>query len=843
MRNLKRALSLLLSSAMVIGMMVMGSSAASYTDVTSEENVEAIEVLKAVGVMTGDENGNFNPDKQVTRAEMAVVMANLLDLKVEDFKGASLPFTDVPEWAVPYVAACYADGITAGISATEYGSNNSVTTAQAALMMMKALGYFQYSRDFGSDWQVATVKQGSKIDLFDGIEAGASAAMTRNDVAQLTLNTLEATMVETDGSSTSITLPGGITIDSGDTKYVDVEKIGTKYGAIDGDASDSTNKQTVQLGEQLYNGKLEKAPSGAATETKLGLPGISWVYDGKTVGTYADEADLVVTGYATEKDMYNKVGKTVAEYEGFAFDKDDDDTVVVNYGEVGYFYYDEAKAEGASADDCIFVVSTYVGVVDKVVEADEDEDTPAYVLIEDVEGETVYFETTALDEDDVVIFNKYAYTDEDLAETPDAIALNVAVADSFNGKMTASTDDYIRVDGTKYNMSAEYVSTFIDSTISSLNYNDTYTFYTDAQGNIIAVDLKAEAEKDYKYVVLVEADSEVGDGSLLNGADAKAKVKVMYMDGTEEVLDYAQYKASKDNYEVSDGTLDKGDAYFKVGDTKYTLDSTGDLEAVLTTPGTYYGYTMVDGAIELTPITEIDDAAVETTATIADDVKNVGDYYVNSKTALTVINGDNVATTYTGVANFPDLSIKAVGGDATQALVVFNKDTKMASAIYVVAENFATSNDYTFAYYVGKGETDSEGTKYNFYVDGKAVSYYTDEAAITGATQGDIFDITVSDNEITEAAKVTDFYDDIGETVYIKSIVDNSYVIVTDNGDPTEQTAALDLADNYVSYQISKDGKSVSAVELFSSTKKSAQIILGTEGDDAGKIVAVFYNY
>ena len=33
----------------------------------------------------------------------------------------------------------------------------------------------------------------------DGIVAGASTAMTRNNVAQLTLNTLESTMVETDG--------------------------------------------------------------------------------------------------------------------------------------------------------------------------------------------------------------------------------------------------------------------------------------------------------------------------------------------------------------------------------------------------------------------------------------------------------------------------------------------------------------------------------------------------------------------------------------------------------------------------------------------------------------------
>lgn len=199
MRNLKRTLSLALSATMLSSMMVAGAGAASYADVSSNHHQEAIAVMQAVGVMVGDQNGNFNPDKQVTRAEMAVVMSNLLGLKVEDFKNASIPFTDVPEWARPYVAACYAAGVTSGTSATTYGSNDPVTAVQASLMMMKALGYFQLSKDFGSDWQVATVKQGSKIDLFDGIVAGASTAMTRNDVAQLTLNTLESTMVETDG--------------------------------------------------------------------------------------------------------------------------------------------------------------------------------------------------------------------------------------------------------------------------------------------------------------------------------------------------------------------------------------------------------------------------------------------------------------------------------------------------------------------------------------------------------------------------------------------------------------------------------------------------------------------
>ena len=79
MRNLKRALSLGLTAAMISGLMVMGSSAASYADVTSENNQEAIDVLQAVGIMVGDENGNFNPDQNVTRNEMAVIMANLME--------------------------------------------------------------------------------------------------------------------------------------------------------------------------------------------------------------------------------------------------------------------------------------------------------------------------------------------------------------------------------------------------------------------------------------------------------------------------------------------------------------------------------------------------------------------------------------------------------------------------------------------------------------------------------------------------------------------------------------------------------------------------------------------
>ena len=141
MRNLKRALSLALSTVMLMGMMVVGTGA-SYVDVSSEDNQEAVDVMQAVNIMTGVTADEFDPDGGVTRGQMAVIMTKVLDLNTGNYSVSAMPFTDVPDWAKSYVAAIYAEGVTGGISDTLYGTDDPVTAAQAALMLMKALGYF-----------------------------------------------------------------------------------------------------------------------------------------------------------------------------------------------------------------------------------------------------------------------------------------------------------------------------------------------------------------------------------------------------------------------------------------------------------------------------------------------------------------------------------------------------------------------------------------------------------------------------------------------------------------------------------------------------------------------------
>ena len=64
MRNLKRALSLALASVMLLGMMVVGSSAKGIDDFTDKAeivNQDAVAVTSAIGMFEGYEDGSFGP--------------------------------------------------------------------------------------------------------------------------------------------------------------------------------------------------------------------------------------------------------------------------------------------------------------------------------------------------------------------------------------------------------------------------------------------------------------------------------------------------------------------------------------------------------------------------------------------------------------------------------------------------------------------------------------------------------------------------------------------------------------------------------------------------------------
>ena len=569
MRNLKRALSLGLTATMISGLMVMGSSAASYADVTSEQNQEAIEVLKAVDIMVGDEKGNFNPEAKVTRNEMAVVMSNLMAYNVASYKDTS-PFTDVPEWAEPYVAACYTNGITSGYDAKTYGGNDSVTTAQAALMVMKALGYFQYQSDFGADWQLSTVAQGNKIDLFDDVDSGVKEAMTRNDLAQLVLNALESGTVEADDDTIKFE-NGDTTVTAGKVKYNFITS-GKDYAYAINDklATDNNGEYSkgsiVELGEKLYSGDLTKEDG----YDDFGRPATVWDYQAKEIGTFAEKADHTFTAKVTSKELYNEVGKTATDSYKWTVSfngetvKYDGDKLNANKSDDDKDFFAKATGEKALTGNGV-VTEVFVDGTDKTVDVAIIEYYAAEVLKVDEDDKTITlsdldegpalttdeFDSTLFEEDEIVI---YSYANGDIQD--------VYAAEKIEGEVTrvrAVTDDSngdnFVVGGTTY----KYNKTALANRLTTDNVDNDVVAYLDANGYVAYIDESA-VTYDYAYVLSMGTDDDqYGKG---DNKGTTVYARLVLTDGTmvKVETDVKNGDTSLNNHLVS-YTVDKNDVY------------------------------------------------------------------------------------------------------------------------------------------------------------------------------------------------------------------------------------------------------------------------------------------
>ncbi len=779
MRNLKRALSLLLSSTMVLGMLVMGSSAASYQDVKTSHNTEAIEVLQAVGIMTGDQNGKFNPDAKVTRNEMAVIMCNLLDYTVASYKGTA-PFTDVPAWAEPYVAACYTNGITAGISATQYGGNQTVTTGEAALMLLKALGYFQYSGDFGQDWLVETTKTGSTAGLFGGVKNGAREAVTRNDVAQMVLNTLKADVVVAEKNGSDITV-GDIVISGGKATYTARVSTDSDYKAISDAKVDG--KYTVQLGEELYDGKLVKADSA---EDDFGRPSVKWTYKSQEVGVYSDKAEAVYTASVEKQDLYDLIGSEV--YNDLKHNKADfsvyvdgdrqkdaklSDYIVKNSStDADKDNIKKGATTEVFVDDdnnvVITVINTYVAQVDGDYDKD-DKELDLTTVNDDKKFPSVKDMTLSADDFDYL----NAYSDEDyvLVTVAGDEIKTIEKAETVTGTMDAYTKDKsITVDNTKYEYSKNYAGD-----IKEPELGEEYVVVLDANGYVVYTD-GVEASDNYVYVASMDNTS---------GVKKNLEADAYFADGTNKVI----VVDNDDAFKAEDKDKNKGwYTYDEKNNGKYELEFVTEQS----TGTKYTGNIIKNGKV-----------------TVDNGIKK---YSANTATTF-VVNDDDKITVYNGIKNVPTID---ANGSTTVSVMMKDKNSKYADMVYISGKSLSISGDSGDRVYIldtaSSAKKDADGNKYYVYdaiVNGKVTTvnalesklpeglyeanynkngYMRNDKAVTG-TSGDFQELT----SVKEA-----YYDDgvlkLGNNTYV--LADNYKIFVNDDGS-AKTVSASKLADKF----------------------------------------------
>lgn len=204
MRNLKKVLTLVLTVAMLLSVMVVGTGAA-FSDQDSIKNKEAVDVCTTLNIIAGMEDGSYRPANNVTRAQMCKMICVALNGGKEPTLGtnATPTFSDVrtdpsSSWAESFIESCNSQGIVSGVGGGRFSPSGSVTGTQAARMLLVALGYRADLQGFtGDSWAINVNTIASAKGLYAGIESiDANAALSRDNAAQMIWNALNAYEVE-----------------------------------------------------------------------------------------------------------------------------------------------------------------------------------------------------------------------------------------------------------------------------------------------------------------------------------------------------------------------------------------------------------------------------------------------------------------------------------------------------------------------------------------------------------------------------------------------------------------------------------------------------------------------
>ena len=242
MKKLKRIAALTLAAACAVTVCA-GAAFTDQSDIKVDSRV--IDTLVEKNVIKGYENGSFQPNEMVSRAEMAKMIYVLRTGNSDDsaYNDDYSTFTDIKgHWARGYVKYCQSLGIIAGQSATKFAPDQTVTAQEAAKMLLVTLGYDATKAGLvGINWASKTNALADENGLLDDVNTSFTGPCPRQYAAQLIYNAIDTpTVVWRDDAYTNVTLLGDDNKTVGE-KFMNLKKT----TAVLEDVSKTLDKSTV----------------------------------------------------------------------------------------------------------------------------------------------------------------------------------------------------------------------------------------------------------------------------------------------------------------------------------------------------------------------------------------------------------------------------------------------------------------------------------------------------------------------------------------------------------------------------------------------------------------------
>ncbi len=159
---------------------------------------DAANALYSLGLLAGVGNNadgtvNFAVDGSLTRAQSITQVVRFLGAeKTATTTTNAYPFTDLADWAVPYISYAYANGITQGVSATKFDSDSAMSEAAFLTAILRVLGYVD--KNDGSGDFIWSDPYTLALDTGLVSDADKNADFKRGDAFVICYNALTATV-------------------------------------------------------------------------------------------------------------------------------------------------------------------------------------------------------------------------------------------------------------------------------------------------------------------------------------------------------------------------------------------------------------------------------------------------------------------------------------------------------------------------------------------------------------------------------------------------------------------------------------------------------------------------
>ena len=746
---MKKIIGLLITITMLLSS-VVGVFAAPFNDV----NTEATSVLYGLGVICGDENGKFNPEDAITRAEFAKILCTAYG--TGDIAPVATKFADVDSahWAAGYINRANQLGFIDGYGDGNFGPEDAITYEQAVKLIVAALGYTYMANDNGG-YPAGYMAVASDKDIVKGVViTNAEAPAKRLDVAKMLYNALEVGMMKRTTYGTEAKWE-----ETTDTLLANK----LRYTKIEGTITNTwKHNKTFGVNEIALDGVIYKVEDASVADL-LHYPVVAYVKE-------VDDEDVIAFAIANGKKIKTTVitdmecfddsdvdveDKTSATQIAYWVDKDNDKsiTVVELDDEVKYIANTVKVAGYTTSNDFTSLIGT-VELIDLNNNGKIDivniKSYNVRQVARTIENKIIVNGKPTIDlSDDVVAsysitLNGKPANIADLAENDVLWVANgndtveiIATRNPVEGKITEiGNDNEVVINGVEYK----------NETGSTFTVNTEGTFYLDCANAIRYYDADVDFVGDYAYIVAVGNDT-----------FGEPVIKMFAYDGKTE-----SYSVAKNN-DIADGVLVAGNTI------KYSL---------------------TNGEIKKAEVITFNTSATNIWQSATNRFKGAELISDNAKVFLYDDENDHKVVGVNYLVNDKEYTYK---------VAELNDDTHTYDLVYVVAGSSVVDASAPLAFFVKATaaviDEDTNGYKITFVENGVEKTVYSENT--TTLAFGDVFIYTLDEKGLL---------DDVVEVVALpKETGKTTLTYPTDFGDLTSD------ADNIIFYTEVIDDVSYSA--------------------------------